>query len=113
MREIRALRQWTSALGRHHESMTDFAPETASVLGGWDQRYVRVIDVKVDGDAAAALIDPNGDGADLNVDLYRLDSNGDWVGIASSNGSTSDGEVLATWTDNDCLILSRTERAFE
>jgi hypothetical protein len=44
--------------------MPDLDAEAAIALGGWDPRYARLGDVQVDGDAAAALADANGDGAD-------------------------------------------------
>ncbi len=49
--------------------MTDVDAETAMTVGGWDPRYARVVDVQVNGDVAAALVDANGDGADLTIDL--------------------------------------------
>ncbi|MFC5727280.1 MULTISPECIES: hypothetical protein [Nocardioides] len=89
--------------------MTDFDADTAIAVGGWDPRYARVIDVQVEGDAAAALVDANGDGADLNVDIYRRGSDGRWVEVASGNGSIGVQGVLATWTDDDRLVLTRTD----
>lgn len=75
--------------------MKDLDPQTALTEGGWDARYARVLDVVTLGDHAAALVDTNGDGADVNVDLYRRDSNGRWQGIASGNGSLSADGVMA------------------
>ena len=53
-----------------HQRVTEFDAETALAVGGWDARFARVIDVQVDGDAAAALVDANGDGQDLNIGVY-------------------------------------------
>lgn len=77
------------------------------VLGGWDRRYARVLDVQVDGDVAAALVDSNGDGADLNIDVYQRGPGSEWTIIASGNGSLDVGGIRATWTDDDRLILTR------
>jgi hypothetical protein len=87
--------------------MTEFNADTAIAVGGWHPRFARVLDVQVDGDAAAALVDANGDGADLNVDVYIRDGDGRWTQVASGNGSVSGHGVLATWTDGDHLVLTR------
>jgi hypothetical protein len=71
--------------------------------GGWDPRYARVMDVATLGDHAAALIDSNGDGADINVDLYRRGSDGRWQPMASGNGSVAADGVLVTWDEQDRL----------
>ena len=89
--------------------MTEFNAETAISVGGWNPRFARVLDVQVDGDAAAALVDANGDGADLNVDVYIRDSDGKWAEVASGNGSVRNHGVLATWTDDDRLVLTRVD----
>lgn len=57
--------------------MTDFDAETAMTVGGWDPRYVRVLDVQVDGDVAAALVNANGDGADISIDIYVRSPDGE------------------------------------
>jgi hypothetical protein len=87
--------------------MTDFDAGTVMKVGGWDPRYARVIDVQVDGDAAAALVDPNGDGADLNVDVYLRGGDGEWAEVVNGNGSIQTHGVVATWTDDDGLVLTR------
>ncbi len=87
--------------------MTKFDAQTAIDVGGWDPRYARVIDVQVDGDVAAALVDANGDGADLNVDVYLRRGDGEWTEVASGNGSVEAHGVLATLTDDDRLVLKR------
>lgn len=88
--------------------MTKFDADTAIAAGGWDSRYSRVIDVQVDGDVAAALIDPNGEGADLNVEVYML-IDGQWMAAGSGNGSIGIPGVLATWTDDGRIVLTRTD----
>jgi hypothetical protein len=87
--------------------VTDFDAETAMTVGGWNPRYARVLDVQVQGDVAAALVDANGDGADLNVDIYVRQSDGEWGEVASGNGSIGIAGWLATPTEDDLLILSR------
>lgn len=88
--------------------MSDFDATVAIDVGGWDPRYARVIDLQVDGDIAAALIDPNGDGADLNVSIY-VNTDGQWREAASGNGSLEIPDWFrATWTSDDRLILTRT-----
>ncbi len=87
--------------------MTDFDAATAITVGGWDPRYARVIDVQVDGDAAAALVDANGDGADVNVEINLRGSDGHWADVAGGNGSIGIPGWLATWTDDDKIVLTR------
>jgi len=90
--------------------VTDFDRETAIVLGGWDDRYARVIAVEVDGDHAAALVDANGDGADVNIDLYARGTVGQWWATTSGNGyAIGDADVVATRTSDDRLVLTRVE----
>jgi hypothetical protein len=87
--------------------MSNFDATVAIDVGGWDRRYARVIDIQVDGDIAAALVDPNGDGADLNVSVYVL-ADGEWREAASGNGSLEMPDLFrATWTSDDKLILTR------
>jgi hypothetical protein len=93
--------------------VTRFDAETAIALGGWDPRYARVLDVQVNGDAAAALVDTNGDGADVNVDIYLLGSDGKWMAVASGNGSIDVADVRATWTHDDRLSLTHTEEGVD
>ncbi len=87
--------------------VTDFDAATAMTVGGWDHRYARVLDVQVQGDVAAALIDANWDGADLDVDVYVRQPDGSWAEAASGNGSISILGWLATHTDDDRLSLTR------
>jgi Tol biopolymer transport system component len=79
--------------------------QTVIVVGGWHPEYARVLDVQTDGRWAAALVDPNSDGADLNVELYLRDPDGHWSVAASGNGSLSMGPARALWTDDDQLLL--------
>lgn len=96
------------------KAVTDFNRETAITLGGWDKRYVRVIAVEVDGDVAASLVDANGDGADVNIDIYVRGTDGEWSNVVSGNGdAVGNAEVVATRTSDDRLILTRTEDASE
>lgn len=68
-----------------------------------------MLDLQVDRDIAAALIDPNGDGADLNVSIYTC-TDGVWNEAGSGNGELSiPGWFRTTWTEDDRLILTRTD----
>lgn len=88
--------------------MNHFDADAAIDVGGWDRRHARVVDLQVDGDIAAALIDPNGDGADLNVSIYTC-TDGVWSEAGSGNGELSiPGWFRTTWTEDDRLILTRT-----
>jgi hypothetical protein len=51
--------------------------------GGWHPRYARVLAVASDGDYGFALVDGNGDGAELEAELWTWDD-GTWTGQGSS-----------------------------
>ncbi len=76
-------------------------------LGGWDRRYARVLDVGVQGDVAAALVDVQGDGRELNVDVYTRQLDGGWECFASGNGSMGIPGGFAVHTADDRIHFSR------
>jgi hypothetical protein len=51
--------------------------------GGWHPRYARVLAVASDGDYGFAVVDGNGDGAELEAETWRW-SSGNWHGAGSS-----------------------------
>ncbi|QNK80063.1 hypothetical protein [Nakamurella sp. PAMC28650] len=62
--------------------------------GGWDPRYAVTLAVAWHQGVGAALIDTNGDEADVDLDLYDLDADGVWqagssVGVGESGGFLS------------------------
>ena len=73
--------------------------------GGWDPRYAVTLAVASQDDVGAALIDTNGDGADIDLDVYERDADGVWQGVASS-GVGDDGGFLS---DRMAVISGRTE----
>jgi len=75
--------------------MTHLDEETALRQGGWDPRYATVLVVVTRGDIAAALVDTNSDGADIDLDEYWLGPNGEWE-PAGSSGSA--GEFGSSWS---------------
>ena len=50
--------------------------------GGWHPRYARVLAVVSDGDYGFAVVDGNGDGAELEAEMWKRDS-GNWDGAGS------------------------------
>jgi hypothetical protein len=58
-------------------------PEDVMARGGWDVRYARVLAVASDGDYGFALVDGNGDGAELEAEMWLWES-GTWTGAGSS-----------------------------
>lgn len=50
--------------------------------GGWHPRYARVLAVASDGHYGFALVDGNGDGAELEAEMWEWDS-GTWDGAGS------------------------------
>ena len=51
--------------------------------GGWHPRYARVLAIASDGAYGFAVVDGNGDGAELETELWKWDS-GTWDGAGSS-----------------------------
>jgi hypothetical protein len=51
--------------------------------GGWHPRYASVLAVASDGDYGFALVDGNGDGAELEAETWQWD-NGNWQAVASA-----------------------------
>ena len=72
----------------------NFDPDAALRLVGWDPRYAVVRATAARGGVAAALVDTNGDGADVDLDQYEQAEDGRWVGVAS--GNCDDAGALAT-----------------
>lgn len=79
----------------------EISTEWAVQAGGWDPRYAVVLAMASRGDVAAALIDTNGDGADIDLDQYASDADGHWneaiSGSASAGGSSWSQRVVTIW----------------
>jgi hypothetical protein len=64
---------------------------------GWHPRYTRVLAVASDGDYGFALVDGNGDGAELETEIWLCDD-GTWTDHGSSGaGPLSTLPPLLTW----------------
>jgi hypothetical protein len=83
--------------------------------GGWDPRYARALLVEQDGDHALALIDGNGDGAELELEYWRRDTDGVWHGGASSgHGALNSMPAVQSLNAGDIVAaLGRAEPAAE
>jgi hypothetical protein len=57
--------------------------------GGWHPGYARVPAVASDGDYGFALVDGNGDGAELEAEIWAWDSEA-WAGAGSSGAGSLD-----------------------
>jgi hypothetical protein len=70
--------------------------------GGWHPRYTRVLAIASDGDHAFALVDGNGDGAELEAELWTWDA-GAWTGGVSSGAGPFDalGPVQTIWRNDN------------
>lgn len=55
-------------------------------LGGWPAAYAVVLAVASCRSGAAAIVDPNGDEADINLDVNSRSETGGFVPGYSSNG---------------------------
>lgn len=68
--------------------MGDLEEGTVIDAGGWDSRFAVVRAIRTLGDRAAAVVDANGDGADINLEHYRR-ADGVWH-LCSSGGGAGD-----------------------
>jgi hypothetical protein len=79
----------------------DFDHEVALRLGGWDPRYAVVLASAAHDGVAAALVDSNGDGADVDLDQYEQATDGRWVEVVSGNcddtGAFATGSMALAW----------------
>jgi hypothetical protein len=64
----------------HHPALT---PADVIARGGWNPRYARVLAIASDADYGFALIDGNGDGAELEAETWIWNS-GTWASAGSS-----------------------------
>ncbi|KRB75121.1 hypothetical protein ASE01_17330 [Nocardioides sp. Root190] len=82
--------------------MSDFDERTVIAVGGWDGRLAVVRAVRTLGDRAAAVVDANGDGADINLEHFRREA-GVWQ-LCSSGGGAGDwgrGWYDGVWAEHD------------
>ncbi len=79
--------------GHDHPGLSE---EEVLARGGWHPRYARILAAVSDGDFGFAVIDGNGDGAELEAEAWTWD-NGTWHGASSSGaGALSDLGPLRT-----------------
>ena len=81
--------------------VVDLDHVSALRLGGWDSRYAVVLVTAARDGVAAALVDTNGDGADVDLDQYEEGVDGRWVEVASGNcdetGAVATGSMAVAW----------------
>jgi hypothetical protein len=65
------------------------AEEDVIAHGGWHPRYIRVLATASDGDQGFAVVDGNGDGAELEAELW-LWEDGTWTAGSSSGAGPLD-----------------------
>ena len=85
--------------------MDELTPDAAITLGGWDARCAVTLAVASACDVAAALVDTNGDGADIDLDQYERDAAGHWNEI----GSGSAGDAGSSWSPRLTAAWGRTD----
>jgi hypothetical protein len=68
------------------DGIAELSAEALIRIGGWHPGYARVLLIEQAGDLAVALVDGNGDGAELEVEYWHRDAGGLWRG-GSSSGS--------------------------
>jgi hypothetical protein len=69
-----------------HPGLTE---EEVLSRGGWHLRYARVLAVASDGDYGFAVVDGNGDGAELETEIWAWDG-GTWINDSSSGAGPLD-----------------------
>jgi hypothetical protein len=69
-----------------HPALT---PDDVLASGGWHPRYVRVLATASDGDFGVAIVDGNGDGAELEEEAWLWDE-GRWMPGSSSGAGPLD-----------------------
>ncbi len=72
------------------DATSELSAEALIRLGGWHPAYARVLFIEHDGDHAVALIDGNGDGAELEIEYWSRESDGLWRGGSSSGDGPLD-----------------------
>ena len=82
--------------------------QTVIAAGGWDSRFAVVRAVCTLDDHAAAVIDANGDGADINLEHFRW-VDGRWDLCASSGGA---GDWGRGWHDGVWAAHDRSDRGW-
>ncbi|MHB1536717.1 MAG: hypothetical protein ACYC1D_19335 [Acidimicrobiales bacterium] len=85
--------------------MSELTPQFLIEQGGWPPAYARVITVATARDRALVVIDPNGDGQDLNIDLYHRES-GTWIegsssGIGPLDTTRAPSDITYGWSSPD------------
>lgn len=83
--------------------MKPLTEDSAIRAGGWDPRYAVVLAVTTHDDVAAALVDPNGEGADIDLDEYLWSPDDGWICVASHGG----GESGLTWSPSMVTAFGR------
>jgi hypothetical protein len=71
--------------GRAGPTHPGLSPGEVLASGGWHPRYARVLAAVSDGDYGFALVDGNGDGAELEEEFWCWED-GRWRGGSSSGG---------------------------
>ncbi len=88
--------------------MDDLDERTVIDAGGWDGRFAVVLAVRTLGDRAAAVVDANGDGADINLEHFRRED-GAWR-LSSSGGGA--GDWGRSWYDDMWAEHNRDEHGW-
>lgn len=93
----------------HGGAMRPLDEQTVIDAGGWDGRFAVVRAVRTLHDRAAAVIDANGDGADINLEHFTWDD-GRWQLCVSSGGAASWGRG---WHDGVWAEHHRDDRGWQ
>jgi hypothetical protein len=64
----------------------DLSPSELLRAGGWHLKYARLLRVERDGDVALALVDGNGNGAEIEAEAWHRNAKGWTCGVSSGFG---------------------------
>lgn len=81
------------------------SPEVVLSEGGWNRNFARVLLVEEYDEQAVALVDGNGDGAELELEYWTREGASGWV-CASSSGYSDLGSLARaeTWTTGTHVV---------
>ena len=83
-----------------------FDAQAALTASGFDPRVSEVVAYAVQDDYAAALIDHRGDGAQRQLQLFRLTASGWSKPISGDEEAVSDGVAMAVWDmENQRVVI--------
>jgi hypothetical protein len=87
------------------DAIRELSADAIIRVGGCHPRYARVLLIEHDEDDAVVLVDGNGDGAELELEYWHRDIDGDWVGGSTSgHGSLEFLPSSQSWDAGEFVV---------